>query len=118
MHDARRPSTELRLALSVFGTGSAAPEPATEGSVSGRLEAEAVGAAGMRAALGGAGGADVLRGTDTGVMAAAALVPASSGAALTCAPASRPDMPTFEVGSRPIRQSETSNCSTQGARCE
>jgi hypothetical protein len=115
MHDAGRPGTELRFTLPIPGTHPAGTEPATEGGLAGRLEAGAEAPASMGAAHGRASGADVLCGADARAVALAPLVPASTGAALTIAPAWLPDMRTPEVRSRPFCQSEAGHHGTEAA---
>jgi hypothetical protein len=115
MHDTGCPVTELCFTLPILGTRSAGPEPPTEGGIPGCLEAEAADAGGMSATPGGAGSADVLRGADARVVALAPLVPASTGAALTSAPAVLPDMAALEVRGRPFRQSNAGRQSAKGA---
>jgi hypothetical protein len=115
MHDAGCPGTKLRFAVAISGTSCAAPEPATEGGLPGRLEADTEAPASLGAAHGRAGGADVLCGADACAVALAPLVPASTGAALTIAPALLPNMPTLKVGGFSLGQSEAGSHSAEAA---
>jgi hypothetical protein len=118
MHDAGGPGTELRFALSIFGTHSAGSEPPTDGGLPGRLEAGAEAATPMSAAHGSTGGAHVLRGADARVVAAARLAArgakTAAGAALARALASRPDVPTLEVIGPHLSQSQSSSQGAEG----
>ncbi len=114
MHDAGCPSTEVCFALAIFGARPADSEPATEGSLPGRLEAGTNAAAPMGATHGGAGGAHVLRGADASAVALAPLVPADAGAALARALASRADVPALEVIGPHLLQSTTGRQGTEG----
>jgi hypothetical protein len=119
MHDAGCPSTELRFALAIFGTRPADPEPATEGGLPGRLEAEAADARGMSAALSRrAGVAVVLRGADACAVAAARLATlgakTAAGAALARALALLADVPTRKVIGPHLPQSTTGRHDTEG----